>query len=138
MKKPKHFLLFKIIGFVGVVVAVVGVVLVIVGFGDFETKKFLIGSLMFPLGIFVGVYCLIMGFRPEISKMKTKTIKHIQEENKNDLQDIMTSSAKIASEAVKITTNAINKELQKSMFCKHCGKEIDVDSKFCRYCGGEQ
>lgn len=24
------------------------------------------------------------------------------------------------------------------MYCKHCGKEIDDDSKFCRYCGGEQ
>ena len=21
------------------------------------------------------------------------------------------------------------------MYCKHCGKEIDEDSKFCRYCG---
>ncbi len=23
------------------------------------------------------------------------------------------------------------------MFCKHCGKEIDDDSKFCRFCGNE-
>ena len=22
------------------------------------------------------------------------------------------------------------------MYCKHCGKEIDVDSKFCKHCGG--
>lgn len=24
------------------------------------------------------------------------------------------------------------------MYCKHCGKEIDDDSKFCRHCGGVQ
>lgn len=23
------------------------------------------------------------------------------------------------------------------MYCKHCGKKIDVDSAFCRYCGGK-
>ena len=24
-----------------------------------------------------------------------------------------------------------------TMYCKHCGKIVDADSKFCRYCGGE-
>ena len=24
------------------------------------------------------------------------------------------------------------------IFCKHCGKQIDADSKFCSYCGKEQ
>jgi hypothetical protein len=23
-----------------------------------------------------------------------------------------------------------------TMYCKHCGKQIEIDSKFCRYCGG--
>ena len=24
------------------------------------------------------------------------------------------------------------------MYCKHCGKSIDADSKFCNHCGKEQ
>jgi len=24
------------------------------------------------------------------------------------------------------------------IFCKHCGKAIDENSKFCKYCGKEQ
>ena len=36
MNKPKHFLIFKIIGFASMLIALAGLVLLIMGFGDFE------------------------------------------------------------------------------------------------------
>ena len=138
MKKPKHFLIFKIIGFFGILVTVTGIIFLIIGFGDFETNNYLIGMFMFPFGIFISVFGLTTGFKPEISKVSTETVKYIQEENKEDLQDIMTTKAEIAAEAVTITANAVKDGLQNSIYCKHCGEKIDADSIFCRYCGGKQ
>ena len=135
MNKPKHFLIFKIIGFLGILIAITGIVFFITGFGDFETNNFMIGMFMFPIGVFIGIFGLITGFRPEISKISTKTIKYIQEENKEDLQDIMNNTAEIAADAVTMTAKAVKDGLQNSIYCKHCGKEIDADSAYCRYCG---
>ena len=135
MNKPKHFLIFKIIGFLGILIAITGIVFFITGFGDFETNNFMIGLFMFPIGVFIGIFGLITGFRPEISKISTKTIKYIQEENKEDLQDIMNNTAEIAADAVTMTAKAVKDWLQNSIYCKHCGKEIDADSAYCRYCG---
>lgn len=28
--------------------------------------------------------------------------------------------------------------IEETMFCKHCGTPIDIDSKFCKKCGKEQ
>ena len=136
-KQPKHFLVFKIIGIFGVVVAVIGFLNIITGFGDFSTNNFFAGMFMLPIGSFIGFSCLMIGFRPEISKIATKTAKYIQEENKEDLKDIVSTSAEITSEAITTTAKAVKKGFRGTMFCKFCGKEIDEDSKFCRHCGEE-
>ena len=78
----------------------------------------------------------MIGFRPEMAKLSTKTAKYIQEENKEDLKEIVTTTAEIHSEAVTVTTKAIKEGLKDTMYCKHCGKEVDIDSKFCKHCGG--
>ena len=80
----------------------------------------------------------MIGFRPEIAKMSTKSAKYIQQENKEDFRDIANSAADIASEAITKTTTAIKKGLEDKIFCKHCGEKIDSDSKFCSKCGKEQ
>ena len=98
----------------------------------------MIGGLMATFGLFIGVSCLVMGFRPEITKMSTKSIKYIQQENKEDLKDIISTTADIASEAVTKTTTAIKQGIEDTIFCKHCGAKIDFDSKFCNKCGKEQ
>ena len=98
--KPKHFLVFKIIGFIGITIAIIGFVLTFVGFGDFESNKFMIGGLMVTLGSFIGISCLMIGFRPEIAKMSAKSAKYIQQENKEDFKDIASNAADIASEAI--------------------------------------
>ena len=137
-KKPKYFIVFKIVGFIGIILAIIGFILACKGFDDFESNNFMIGGLMATFGLFIGVSCLVMGFRPEITKMSTKSIKYIQQENKEDLKDIISTTADIASESVTKTTTAIKQGIEDTIFCKHCGAKIDSDSKFCKKCGKEQ
>ena len=113
MKKDlKHLLVFKIIGFIGLGVALLGITKLMSGFGDFSTNNFMIGMFMFPVGMFIGFTCLIIGFRPEMAKLSTKTARYIQEENKEDLKEIVTTTAEIHSEAVTVTAKAIKEGLK--------------------------
>jgi len=136
--KPKHFIIFKIIGLIGIILAIIGFVLTFVEFGDFESNNFMIGGFLATFGLFIGIPCLIIGFRPEITKMSAKSAKYIQQENKEDFRDIASNTAEIASEAITKTTTAIKKGLDDKIFCKYCGEKIDSDSKFCNKCGKEQ
>ena len=136
--KPKHFLIFKILGCVFAVVAVIGFVLAFTGFGNFENNNFMIGGFMSTFGLFLAVSFLVTGFKPEITKMNTKSTQYIQQQNKDDLANIASTQADIASDAITKTTKAIRKGIKDTKYCKHCGTEIDADSKFCNSCGGEQ
>lgn len=129
------FLILKIVGVIGVLVFIIGIFKLINGFGDFETNDFLVGSFMMPIGAFIGFSGLMFGFKPEISKMTIKSVKYIQEENKDTLKEMTQTSTEIYSEAVTTITKAINKGLRETMYCKYCGNEIEVDSKFCKHCG---
>lgn len=145
-KKPKHFLIFKIAGFsllaIGIIVLIIGLSVNVPEMGAddwFELSSKRSSTIM------AGVVCCMfsmplffLGFRAEITKMMTKSAKYIQEENKQDLTDIASNTADIASDAVKKTTRAIKDGLKDTIFCKHCGAEIDADSKFCSKCGKEQ
>ena len=138
-KKPLHFLVLKIVGAMGIAAAIVGIVLSVSGFGDFESNKFMIGSLLTTFGLFVGISCLVSGFRPELTRMSLKSAKYIQNENKDELGDIINTSAEIAKDAISTTVGAIKDGLAESCkYCKHCGALIDADSKFCSKCGKEQ
>ena len=136
-KKPIKFLIFKIIGVAGLVVAFVGGFKSCNGFGDFETNDFMVGGIMLTFGLFVGISCLVTGFMPAITKATAKTARYIQQENKEVLKDIMTTNAEIASEAVKTTAKAVKDGIKDTMYCKYCGKEIDADSLFCKECGNK-
>ena len=138
MNKPKHFLIFKLIGFIGIGAALIGIILTIDGFGNFGNNNFMIGGFLTTFGLFIGISCLTLGFRPEISRMNTKTVKYIQEENKEDLSAIASNSAEMMSDAVTTTASAFAAGMKKTKFCKHCGEKIDSDSRFCSSCGGEQ
>ena len=131
--RPVHFLVLKIIGVIGIIVAIVGFVLSILGFG--KNSNFIIGGVLVCVGFFVGAVCLLFGFTPEIAKLKTKTAKYIQNDNKEDLTDIANTTADITSEAITKVAKSIREE---TMFCKHCGEKIDANSKFCKHCGKEQ
>ena len=137
MNRPRHFWIFKIIGVIGAVATVTGIVLTVAGFGDFESNNFMIGSFVAVIGVMMTSLGIAIGFGPEIAKARAKTLRYIQEENKDDLTAIANNSAEIMSDAVSKTANAIANGVQKTMFCKHCGARIDADSTFCSRCGKE-
>lgn len=65
--------------------------------------------------------------------------KEILDNNEETMEDNVTRKANINKKGIEITTNAIKEGLTKSkIYCKHCGKLIDDDSKFCKSCGKEQ
>lgn len=135
MKKPIIFLIMKLMGILFLALAVFGLVLMVRGFDDFESNNYLIGMLMMPFGVVLGVACTVMGFRPEIAKMRAKSTRYIQEQNKEDLSAIVTATAEIVSEGAATIADAVREEKK---FCKHCGASIDRDCKFCSECGKEQ
>jgi ribosomal protein L40E len=137
MNRPRHFWIFKIIGVIGAVATVTGIVLTVAGFGDFESNNFMIGSFVAVIGVMMTALGIAIGFGPEIAKARAKTLRYIQEENKDDLTAIANNSAEIMSDAVSKTANAITNGAQETMFCKHCGARIDADSTFCSRCGKE-
>ena len=137
-KKPKHFLVFKILGILFVIVAVIGFVLSFTGFGNFENNNFMIGGFMFTFGLFLAIMFLSIGFRPEITKMSATSARYIQQENKAELTQIINTTADISSDALTKTSKAIKKGFTDCKFCKHCGVEIDADSTFCKECGKQQ
>ena len=137
MNRPRYFWIFKIIGAIGAVATVTGIVLAVTGFGDFESNNFMIGSFVTVIGVMMTAVGITIGFGPEIAKARAKTLRYIQEENKDDLTAIANNSAEIMSDAVSKTANAIANGVQKTMFCKHCGARIDADSTFCSRCGKE-
>ena len=100
-------------------------------------------------GMFGGFALVVIGMTastflavPFLKKFSIKTTKYIQETNREDLEDIATTSAEIGAEATTITAQALAQGLKEGFkdtkFCKHCGSEIDKDSKFCPECGGQQ
>ena len=129
------YLIFKIIGLIGIVIFVIGLIKLVTGFGDFESNNYFVGMFMMPFGAFIGFAGLVAGFKPEISKLSIKSAKYIQHENKEELQQIMKTSAEIGAEAVTTTAQAVSDGLRKTVYCKHCGNEVDADSQFCKYCG---
>ncbi|MBO5878997.1 MAG: zinc ribbon domain-containing protein [Clostridia bacterium] len=137
-KKPIAFLIFKILGFLGVALAIAAMALAILGFGDFESNNFMIGSILFPVGTFVGIFGLVFGFRPEIARLNAKTAKYVQSEIKDDLADIATANAEINAQAVTTIAKSVKDGIEDSMFCKYCGAKIDADSAFCKKCGKQQ
>lgn len=154
MNKPKHFLVFKILSGVFLAVTIIGAILAFQGFGNFDTNNFMTGGFMFCFGAFATAVCASIGFRPEIAKMGVRSAKYMQQQNKEDLKDIASTSADITEDAVKKTAKSWkegfadeNNEVEVgsekevfvgTMYCKHCGAKIDADSRFCKVCGKEQ
>ena len=136
-KKPGHFAVLKVIGFIAIFIAITGLCLIFAGFGS-SGDLFIFGGFMLSFGSFAGAICLTCGFKPEISRLSARTQKYIQDQNKQDLADIANTKADIASDAITKTTKAIHNGLRATKYCKNCGVEIDADSKFCNICGEKQ
>lgn len=128
--------------------------------------------LFYIVPILIGITFVLMialmispKLRGKIMSSQIKATKHMMDYSKEDLKDILSTSADIGINAekeildnneetmednvtrkaiinkkgIEITTNAIKEGLTRSkIYCKHCGKLIDDDSKFCKSCGKEQ
>ena len=141
-KQPIVFIILKILALLLLAAPITGIVLSVKGFGDFESNNFMIGGILTTFGIFLTILCAAIGFSPEIRKLTIKAHKYQIEENKQDLTDIANTTAEIHKDAVKTTVSAIKDGLTEDtdpqMYCKHCGAQIDANSRFCKVCGKEQ
>ena len=113
------------------------------------------------------IFTIALIFSPKLrGKMMSKQIKatkHMLDYTKDDLQDLMTTSATMGIDTEKtildknedtlrnnvirkanINTKAIKDGLssgsdnKNTKYCIECGKKIPTDAKFCLYCGKEQ
>ena len=141
-QKPIIFLILKILAPLFLAVAITGIVLSVKGFDDFESNNFMVGGILTTFGFFLTFACAIFGFSPEIRNLSVKSQKYHIEENKQDLTDIANATADITKGAVKTTASAVKEGFteptEPQMYCKHCGAQIDANSRFCKVCGKEQ
>lgn len=80
----------------------------------------------------------IQNIATTVGDISINSTKNIMDNNEDNLKDIVEKSSNLGSIAVEKTVRAIKKGLtENSVYCKHCGKIIDADSKFCKSCGKE-
>lgn len=78
-------------------------------------------------------------FRGKIMSHQIKATKYMMEESREDLKDISDNMAYATHNRIKSAARAVKEGLEDNqIYCKHCGKKIDADSKFCSICGKEQ
>lgn len=95
------------------------------------------------LAVIVIVFTIAIMISPKLrGKMMSSQIKaskYMMDESKEDLKSISDSMAYATKDGIKTTARAIKEGLaEETIYCKHCGSEIDNDSKFCKKCGKEQ
>lgn len=156
IKTPVAFIVFRVLSLVCLIIGIVGVIMA-VNTGPYDNFGFVA---MAMLGFFFTLAFALWGFYPQIQKFTLKMGRHVaessseelkglsktmigiqkdvQEENKDSLTSIASTSADINSEAITKKAKAVKKGLKDTKFCKNCGKEIDADSNFCSKCGCEQ
>lgn len=134
----KTFLVLKIVGIVMLIFAVVCFIVSFANFGNFDNHNYIIFAGIGGFSFVVGFACLSLGFAPSFQKFNIKMARQIQEENKDDLKQIADTNVEITGNAATQHVRNIKKGLKDFKYCKHCGSEIDIDSKFCSNCGKEQ
>ena len=79
-----------------------------------------------------------MGFYPLFKRFGAKNRRYVQSITKDVEADIYTTAAEIKSDGITTMAKAVKNGIKETMFCKHCGAEIERDSKFCKECGKQQ
>lgn len=118
---------------------------------DKPTPVFITVSVVVTLA---GLVILISGAKPYLTKFALKRHKETLEYAGKDMTDVGTKmvdiGAPVANKAidevvlptVKKVKNSITDDeadsSEKMLYCRYCGKQIAVDSKFCNHCGEKQ
>lgn len=72
-----------------------------------------------------------------LSSASINSKKKILDENEDTLKDIKDAEVRINKDAIKESAKAIKQGFVGDIYCKHCGKLVDSDSKYCKFCGKE-
>lgn len=96
---------------------------------------------IFAVCIFI--FAIVLMFSPKArGKMMSRQIKaskYMMDESVDDIKSISDNMAYANKDSIKTTARAIKEGFTKdTIYCKHCGTSIDIDSKFCKSCGKEQ
>ena len=96
-----------------------------------------LGMLMLLPGIFITIVgCMIrfvVGNQRNIMAYQTQQVMPIAQEGIEKMSPSMGTAAKEIAKGIK--EGLSNDE---TVYCKHCGAQIDVDSNFCNKCGKQQ
>ena len=77
--------------------------------------------------------------RGKMMSRQVKATKYMMDESKEDIKSISDNMAYATKDGIKTTARALKEGFaEDNIYCKHCGSEIDNDSKFCKKCGKEQ
>jgi len=131
-------------------------------FDVFSIMAFIVPILVFGIFIFTFVMLLSPKLRGRMLSRQIKSLKHMADFSKEDLENISTTMGEIAINTKKniidnnedklrnitektsdLTSIMVEKTVRsikdgltdKGNYCKYCGKMIDSDSKFCKNCG---
>lgn len=115
--------------------------------------------------IFVILSIFSPKFQGKMMSKQIKSVKHMMDYSKDDLKELMKTTAKtgtiaekeildenedimsnnerrkanIKKEGIEVTARAIKDGLTSNkIYCRYCGTSIESDSRFCKNCGKEQ
>lgn len=148
-ENAKRNLVLMIIGGVGIAIAVAGIIMYIVNLGgEFSTGLFIAGLLMMVLGILSGVPCLFFAFLPRLLEARVESMQRLQQQNIHIIKEISAAASQASADMHAatstpdssdntVTEESVSENNVEKMYCKYCGVQIDLDSKFCKSCGKE-
>ena len=103
---------------------------------------FFIISLVFAGCMFVFVFGMMFNpnLRSKFMGHQLKMQKKMMDDNAELIEELNTKGANLSSGGIRTKARAFKEGLDAagSIYCKHCGAEIDNDSTFCKACGKKQ
>lgn len=103
---------------------------------------FFIISLCIAVAMFVFVFGMMFNpnLRSKFMGHQLKMQKKMMDDNAELIEELNTKGANLSSGGIRTKARAFKEGLDAagSIYCKHCGAEIDNDSTFCKACGKKQ
>ena len=105
-------------------------------------KIFFAFSICFAICIFIFQIGMIFSpkFRSKFMGHQLKMQKKMMDDNSELIEELNAKGANLSSRGIRTRAKAFKEGIDaaSSIYCKHCGAEIDNDSTFCKVCGKKQ
>lgn len=105
------------------------------GWYEAETRKSAFGMLSFVFGIIIPLAMFGTAYGRNISAFNAQQTIPVTQET---IEKMAPSIGKVGGAIAKEVGDTIKESNENQIYCKHCGSQIDEDSKFCKKCGKEQ